>query len=74
MCIRDRALTALFDVGTVLLTFLLGRRLYGVTVGLLAAALLAVTVMHVQLAHFFTSDPYLTFLSLIHISEPTRPY
>ena len=56
-----RALTALFDVGTVLLTFLLGRRLYGVTVGLLAAALLALTVLHVQLAHFFTSDPYLTF-------------
>ena len=59
-----RALTALFDVGTVLLTFLLGRRLYGATVGLLAAALLAVTVLHVQLAHFFASDPYLTFFAL----------
>ena len=59
-----RALTALFDVGTVLLVFLLGRRLYGPTVGLLAAALLAVTVLHVQLAHFFTSDPYLTFFAL----------
>jgi 4-amino-4-deoxy-L-arabinose transferase-like glycosyltransferase len=56
-----RALTALFDVGTVLLTFLLGRRLYGTTVGLWAAALLALTVLHVQLAHFFASDPYLTF-------------
>jgi len=56
-----RALTALFDVGTVLLVFLLGRRLYGVTAGLLAAALLAVTVLHIQLAHFFTSDPYMTF-------------
>lgn len=56
-----RALTALFDVGTVLFTFLLGRRLYGTMAGLLAAALLAVTVLHVQLAHFFTSDPYLTF-------------
>ncbi|MCA9961756.1 MAG: phospholipid carrier-dependent glycosyltransferase, partial [Anaerolineales bacterium] len=30
-------------------------------VGLLAAALLALNVMHIQLAHFFTSDPYLTF-------------
>ncbi len=59
-----RALTALFDVGTVLLTFLLGRRLYGVAVGLLAAALLAVTVLHVQLAHFFASDPYLTFFTV----------
>jgi 4-amino-4-deoxy-L-arabinose transferase-like glycosyltransferase len=59
-----RALTALFDVGTVLMTFLLGRRLYGATVGLLAAALLAVTVLHVQLAHFFASDPYLTFFAV----------
>lgn len=56
-----RALTAMFDVGTVLLTFLLGRRLYGAMVGLWAAALLALTVLHVQLAHFFASDPYLTF-------------
>ena len=56
-----RALTAIFDVGTVLLAFLIGRRLYGATVGLWAAALLALTVLHVQLAHFFASDPYLTF-------------
>jgi 4-amino-4-deoxy-L-arabinose transferase-like glycosyltransferase len=59
-----RALTALFDVGTVWLTFLIGRRLYGPAVGLLAAALLAVTVLHVQLAHFFISDPYLTFFAV----------
>ncbi|HRO90339.1 MAG TPA: glycosyltransferase family 39 protein, partial [Promineifilum sp.] len=56
-----RFLTALFDAGTVLFIFLLGRRLYGVAAGLLAAALLSVTVLHIQLAHFFTSDPYLTF-------------
>ncbi len=56
-----RALTALFDVGTVWLIFLLGRRLYGTNVGLLAAALLTVTVLHIQLAHFFASDPYMTF-------------
>ncbi|CUS02482.2 membrane protein of unknown function [Candidatus Promineifilum breve] len=62
-----RALTALFDVGTVLFVFLLGRRLYGPTVGLTAAALLAVTVLHIQLAHFFTSDPYLTFFAVAAI-------
>ena len=56
-----RVLTALFDLATVFVLFLLGRRLYGVTTGLLAAALLAVAVLHVQLAHFFTADPYLTF-------------
>lgn len=56
-----RALTALFDVGTVLLVYLLGKAVYGRYVGLLAAAFLAVNVMHIQLSHFFISDPFLTF-------------
>ncbi len=57
----SRALTGLFDLGALLVVFLLGRKVYGAAVGLLAAALLAVNVMHIQLAHFFTSDPYLAF-------------
>ncbi|MCL4261907.1 MAG: phospholipid carrier-dependent glycosyltransferase [Anaerolineae bacterium] len=57
----SRALTALFDTATILLVCLLGKRLYNTPVGLLAAAFLAVNVMHIQLAHFFISDPYLTF-------------
>lgn len=56
-----RALTGLMDVGTVGLVFLLGQRVYGTAVGLLAAAFLALNVMHIQLARFFTADPYLTF-------------
>ncbi|MFN2161291.1 MAG: phospholipid carrier-dependent glycosyltransferase [Candidatus Promineifilaceae bacterium] len=59
-----RALTGLVDAATVLFVFLLGRRLFGVWVGLLAAAFLAVNVMHIQLAHFFTSDPYLAFFGV----------
>ncbi len=57
----SRALTGLIDVATVVVVYLLGKRLYGTAVGLLAAAFLAVNVMHIQLSHFFTSDPYLTF-------------
>jgi hypothetical protein len=57
----SRALTALTDVATVFVIFLLARRLYSTAVGLLAAAFLAINVMHIQLAHFFTSDPFLTF-------------
>ncbi len=57
----SRALTALFDVATVLFVFLLGRRLYDEKVGLLAASFLAINVMHIQLSHFFTVDPYMTF-------------
>jgi len=64
LAIVGRALTALFDVGTVGVVFLLGRRLYGVGVALLASAFLAVAVLPIQLAHFFTSDPYLTFFAV----------
>ncbi len=60
----SRALTALFDLGTVWLVFLLGRRLFSPQVGLLAATFLAVNVMHIQLAHFFISDPYQTFFTV----------
>ena len=60
----SRALTALVDVGIVLLTYLLGRRLFSPAVGLLAAAFLAINVMHIQLAHFFISDPYQTFFTV----------
>ncbi len=43
------------------LAFLLGRRLYGTRAGILAALFLAVTVIHVQMSHFFTPDVMLSF-------------
>jgi hypothetical protein len=57
-----RALSALFDLGTIVLIFLLGRRLYNNAVGLIAAAAVAVTVLHIQLSHFYAVDTVLTFL------------
>ena len=48
-----RALSALFDLGTVLLVYLLGRRLLGAWPAVLAAALLALAVHSIQIAHFF---------------------
>lgn len=56
-----RALTALFDVGSIILVYIVGRQLFRPAVGLLAAAFLALNGMHIQLAHFFASDPYQTF-------------
>ena len=70
-----RVLTALFDLATVGLVFLLGKWLFGPSVGLLASALLAVNVMHIQLAHFFAVDPYLTFFvvaALVLLVAATR--
>ncbi len=56
-----RALSALADLGSVLVLFLIGRRLHSDRVGLLAAALGAVTVLPIQQAHFFTVDTFLMF-------------
>lgn len=54
-----RALAALADTLTIGLAYVLGRRLYGPVAGLLASTLLALTVLHIQSAHFFISDPFL---------------
>ena len=62
-----RVLTALVDLGTVLLTFLLARWLFSTEVALLAALLLALNVLHIQLAHFFTVDPFMTFFVMLSL-------
>ncbi|MAG34709.1 MAG: hypothetical protein CL878_00445 [Dehalococcoidia bacterium] len=63
--VLGRVLGMLFDVATVALTYRIGAALYDRRIGLLAAALLAVTVMHIQQAHFFVVDSYLvTFVAL----------
>jgi YYY domain-containing protein len=60
-----RALSALFDTGTVLLVGLLSRRLAGWRVGLLAAALVAVLPFAVQVAHFYAVDTVLAFFVVL---------
>jgi 4-amino-4-deoxy-L-arabinose transferase-like glycosyltransferase len=54
--IVGRAVSAAAGVVAIYLTFLLGLRAYGRTVGLLAALLLAVMPMAIQAAHFATVD------------------
>lgn len=56
--IIGRFLAGLFDLLTVLLIFLIGRRLYGPWVGLLAAFFLAFSVFDIQQSHFFTVDTF----------------
>ncbi len=52
-----RATSATFDLASLVLLFLLGRRLYGVWTGLLAAAFGSASVLLIQHAHFFVVDP-----------------
>jgi len=56
-----RFVTALFGSLTLLVVYLIGKDAYGRWTGLLAAALLAVAVLHVQLSHFATVDVILAF-------------
>ena len=59
-----RALTGLVDLATIFVLFLLGKKLFSPAVGLLAAVLLAVNVLHIQNSHFFIVDPYLAFFTV----------
>ena len=60
-----RALAALADVGSVIMVFVLGRRLYGSAVGLLAAALTAMAVIHIQNSHFFRPETMSVLFTLV---------
>ncbi len=60
-----RALSGIFDLGCVLLAFVIGRRLYGRRVGLLAAALYAFAVLPLQQSHFYTVDTFGSFFALL---------
>ncbi len=60
-----RALSALADLGTLVLIYLIGRRLYGEATGLLAAGLGAVTAFLIQQAHFFTVDSMACFVTML---------
>ena len=62
--ITGRAISALADVGTVFLVFLLGRAVYGRRVGLLASLFAALAVIHIQLSHFFAVDTLVALFSI----------
>lgn len=63
--IVGRFISALFDLGTVLLLFYLGKKLYSAATGYISAFFYATTVLPIQLSHFFAVDTMLTFFSLM---------
>jgi YYY domain-containing protein len=58
-----RLLAALFDGGTLIWIYLLALLLFGRPVALMSALLFALTVGHIQHAHFFVNDPFLVFFT-----------
>jgi dolichyl-phosphate-mannose-protein mannosyltransferase len=67
-----RALSTLFDLGTIVFLFLLARRLYDSTVGLIAGACVAITVLHIQLAHYYAVDTLVTLFCIATIYFAAR--
>ncbi|MEJ2150311.1 MAG: glycosyltransferase family 39 protein, partial [Chloroflexota bacterium] len=62
-----RALSALCDTFTILITALLAARLFNKAAGLLAAAMMAFAVLHIQNAHFGTVDSALALFSTLSV-------
>ncbi len=69
-----RTLSVFFDLGTVCLLYLLGRRLRSPLIGLLAAFFYAVSLLPIQLSHFFAVDTPLTFFSTLFLYLLIRYY
>jgi len=67
-----RAWSALFEILSIVVVFLIGRRLYGRWVGLLAALFMALSVLPIQIAHFFTVDSATAFFTLLAIYWAVR--
>ncbi len=57
-----RSVSALSDLLTILVTFAIGRRLYGKWAGLLAAMFYTGAVLPIQLSHFATVDAFTTLM------------
>ena len=64
MAYAGRTVSALADVAGISLIYLLGKRIYGRGAALLAAALVALAVLHIQISHFYRPETILVFLLL----------
>ena len=58
LAMAGRTLSALADVGTVAMVYVLGKRLYGRGAGLLAAALVTFAVVHIQHSHYYRPETF----------------
>lgn len=63
--LMGRGLSASFGVASCVLVYVIGRRAYSGAAGLLGAAFLAFSVLHIRESHFFTTDVTMTFFTLL---------
>lgn len=56
LAVHGRIVSAIFDTLTVLLVYFIGTRFFGRWLGLLGAAIIGLSAIHIQQSHFFISD------------------
>lgn len=67
-----RYLSALMDVGSVILLFVIGKRLFDRRIGLLAAAFFSLCVQSIQQSHFMTVDNFAVFFTMLTLLAAVR--
>jgi hypothetical protein len=79
--LTSRFVSAFFSTATILLVFMIGRRLKNAWVGLIAAFLLACSIVFIQHAHFIVTETILIFFLCLMIffcimacRERSRPF
>lgn len=56
-----RLISAIFDLGIVLLIYKIGQKIFNEKIGVLASFLYSISVLPIQLSHFFAVDTFLVF-------------
>lgn len=69
-----RGLSALFDLGTVCLLYFLGRKLHSQMAGILASFFYTISLLPIQLSHFYAVDTVLTFFTTLFLFLALRFY
>ncbi len=72
IALTGRGLSALFDLGTVVLVFSTAALLYRRRTALLAAAFYALAVLPIQLSHFYKEDTFLNFFAMLAVYFAVR--
>lgn len=72
MTMVGRVLSALVDLLSVVLVYVIGSRVFNKKIGLLAAVFSAFTVLNIQQSHFFTMDTFSNFFTLLAMYYAVR--
>ena len=67
-----RYISAIMDVGSIILLFIIAQKLFGRTIALLASALFSLCVQSIQQSHFLTVDNFAVFFTMLTLLSAVR--